>query len=57
MTKRRVLEITQELQRRFEDGFNDIGCFNGTFSLQVKLDSKPNQAHLKMHSICSTTDA
>ena len=34
-------EITQQLQRNFEDVFNGIGCFDGTFSLQIKPDRKP----------------
>ena len=29
---------------RFGDVFNGIGCFKGTFSLQLKPDSKPYQA-------------
>ena len=28
----------------FDDVFNDIGCFEGIFSLQLKLDTKPYQA-------------
>ena len=36
--------IMQQLQRDFKYVFTGIGCFNGTFSLQVKLDSKPYQA-------------
>ena len=28
-------EITKQLQKEFKDVFNDIGCFNGTFSLQI----------------------
>ena len=36
-------EITKQLQREFKDVFNWIRCFDGTFSLQVKLDSKPYQ--------------
>ena len=36
-------EITQQLPRDFEDVFNAIGCFDGTISLQLKLDSKPYQ--------------
>ena len=42
--KKMSAEITWQLQRDFEDVFNGIGCFDGTFSLQVKLDSKPYQA-------------
>ena len=36
--------IMQQLQRDFKDVFTRIGCSDGTFSLQVKLDSKPYQA-------------
>ena len=42
--KRASAEITQQFQRYFEDIFNRIGCFEGTFSLQLKPDSKPYQA-------------
>ena len=42
--KKRSAETTQQLHRDFEDAFNGIGCLNGTFSLQLKLDSKPYQA-------------
>ena len=42
--KRVSAEITQQIQREFKDVFSGIGCFNGTFSLQVKPDSKPYQA-------------
>ena len=34
-------EITNQLQKEFEDLFTGIGCFDGTFPLQVKLYSKP----------------
>ena len=40
---RMTTEITQQLQREFKDVFNGIECFNHTFSLQVKPDSKPYQ--------------
>ena len=46
-------EITQQLQRDFKDVFTGIGCFDGTFSLQVKPDGKPYQAPL-MCSLCTT---
>ena len=45
--KKRSAEITQQLQRDFKDVFNGIGCFGGTFSLQLKPDSKPYQAPLR----------
>ena len=41
--KRASSEITQKLQRGFKDVFTGIGCFDGTFSLQLKPDSKPYQ--------------
>ena len=44
MTKKQSTEITKQLQKEFEDVFTGIGCFDGTFSLQVKPDSKPYQA-------------
>ena len=37
-------EIIQQLQKDFIYVFTVIGCFDGTFSLHVKLDSKPYQA-------------
>ena len=40
-------KITQQLQRDFEGVFNVIGCFDGTFSLQLKPDSKPYQVPLR----------
>ena len=36
-------EIMQQFHREFKDVFTGIGCFNGTFSLHMKLDSKPYQ--------------
>ena len=36
--------MTQSIHSRFGDVFNGIGCFKGTFSLQLKPDSKPYQA-------------
>ena len=45
--KRVNTEITQQLQRDFKDVFTKIGCFDGTFSIQVKPDSKPYQALLR----------
>ena len=35
--------MTQRIHERFGDVFNSIGCFEGTFFLQLKLDSKPYQ--------------
>ena len=37
------MELTKQLQKEFEDEFTDIGCFDGTFSFQVKPDSKSYQ--------------
>ena len=42
--KKMSAEITQQLQRDFKDVLPGTGCFDGTFSLQVKQDSKPYQA-------------
>ena len=42
--KRKSSKMTQEIHDRFGDVFNGIGCFEGTFSLQLKPDSKPYQA-------------
>ena len=36
-------EITKQLKRQFKGVFNGIRCLDGTFSLQVKPDSKPYQ--------------
>ena len=41
--KRLSAEITQQLQRDFKAVFNGVGCFDGTFSLQLKPGSKPHQ--------------
>ena len=43
LTKKLALKYQKQVQKEFEDVFNGIGCFGGTFSLQVKLDSKPYQ--------------
>ena len=45
--KRVSAEITEELQRDFKDMFNGIGCFDGTFSLQLEPGSKLCQAPLR----------
>ena len=42
--KRKSVESTQQIHKDFDDIFNGIGCFEGTFSLQLKPDSKPYQA-------------
>ena len=36
-------QTTQQIHKDFEDVFNDTGCFDGTFSLQLKPDSKQYQ--------------
>ena len=36
--------MIQSIHTKFGDVFNGIGCFEGTFSLQLKADSKPYQA-------------
>ena len=38
--------MMQSIHMRFGNIFNGIGCFEGTFSLQLTPDSKPYQAHL-----------
>ena len=42
--KRKSIELMQEVHDTFGDVFNGIGCFKGTFSLQLKPDSKQYQA-------------
>ena len=41
------VEITQQLEQHFTDVFTGIGCFDSTFLLQVKPDSKPYQVPLR----------
>ena len=36
--------MTQRIHEEYDKVFNGIGCFKGTFSLQLKPDSKPYQA-------------
>ena len=36
-------ETTQQIHKEFDDVFNGNGCFEGTFSLQIRIDSKPYQ--------------
>ena len=45
--KKRSAETTQQLRKDFEDEFNGNGCSDGTFSLQLKLDSKPYHVPLR----------
>ena len=35
--------MTQRMHEEYGEVFNGIGCFKGTLSLQLKLDSKPYQ--------------
>ena len=35
--------MTQRIHEEYGEVFNSIGCFEGTFSLQLKPDSKPYQ--------------
>ena len=39
--KKMSAETTQQLHKEFKDGFNGICYFNGTFSLQLKLNQAP----------------
>ena len=45
--RRRVLNLQSKYNKDFDDVFNSIGCIEGTFSLQLKPDSKPYQALLR----------
>ena len=42
--KRKSSEMMQIIHNKFGDVFNGFGCFKGTFSLQLKPDSRPYQA-------------
>ena len=42
--KRESDAMTQKIHNTYGNDFNGIGCFEGTFSLQLKPDSKPYQA-------------
>ena len=37
-------KITKELHKKYNEVFTEIGCFEGTFSLEVKEGMKPYQA-------------
>ena len=53
--KRKSAELTQNIHKVFDNVFNGIGCFEGTFSLQFEPDSR--QAPLsttKMCRLCAT---
>ena len=45
--KRKCAEATQQVHKDFDDVFNGIGYFVGTFSLKLKSDSKPYQTPLR----------
>ena len=45
--KRKSIELTQKIHNVFDNVFNGIGCFEGTFLLQLKPDSKPCQVPLR----------
>ena len=45
--KRKSSKLMWEIHNTYGDVFNGIGCFEGTFSLQVKLDSKLYQVPLR----------
>ena len=42
--KRQSSKMTQKIHNRFGNVFNDTWCFEGTFSLQLKPNSKPYKA-------------
>ena len=42
--KRKSSAMMEKIHKTFGNIFNSIGCFEGTFSLQLKPDSKPYQA-------------
>ena len=44
MDKMKSAELTQQINREFNDVFNGIWCFEGMFSLQLKPDSGQYQA-------------
>ena len=50
--KRKSSTMTQKIHDTFSNIFNGIGYFKGTFSLQLKLDSKPYQAPSSVHHMC-----
>ena len=45
--KKQSSEMAQKIHDRFGNVFNGIGCFEGTFSLQLKPNSKPYQSQPK----------
>ena len=45
--KNKRAAMTQRIHETYGEVFNSIGCFEGTFSLQPKPDSKPYQVPLR----------
>ena len=45
--RKESIELTQKIHNVFDNVLNGIGCFEGTFSLQLKPDSKPYQVPLR----------
>ena len=43
--KRKSTELMQQIHNVFDNVFNGIGCFKGTFSLQLKADTSPTKCH------------
>ena len=42
--KRKSAELTQQMHKEFDNVFNGIGYFEGTFALHLKPNSRPYQA-------------
>ena len=42
--KSKITALMQRIHEMYSEVFNGIGCFKGTFSLQLKPDSRPYQA-------------
>ena len=45
--KKKSAELTQQIHKEFNNVFNGIGCFKGTFSLQLGPDSRLYQVSLR----------
>ena len=45
--KRKSIGLMQKIHSVSDNEFNGIGCFEGTFSLQLKPESKPYQVPLR----------
>ena len=43
MDKMKSAELTQQIHKEFNNVFSGIGCIEGTFSFQLKPDSRPYQ--------------